>query len=106
MPCARGLPFERTACLQKRVPKMRNHVSHELRLIALRREQDEFREAFDHHRGQLGQVGIAALDSLLHQLIDLAVEAFGHHTFRSIYRLLARRAAYPQAVMRRLRRIS
>ena len=46
--------------------------------ILLGREQHEVREALDHHGRDLDQIAVPALDTPLHEVVDVAVQTIGH----------------------------
>src|SRR5215211_3764186 len=77
---ARGIGLQRAAFLQEHVSEMGQRVGHDFGLLVLGRKQDQFGEGFDDHRGQLGEVGIAALDAFAYELVDVAMQAVGHFT--------------------------
>src|SRR5215216_113479 len=77
---ARGIGLQRAAFLQEHVSEMGQRVGHDFGLLVLGRKQDQFGEGFDDHRGQLGEIGIAALDAFAYELVDVAMQAVGHFT--------------------------
>src|SRR3954469_14783521 len=71
--------LDRSALFQQGLPKVGNHIRDQLRLLVLWCEQDEIGEALNHHRCQVTQGSAPAFDAVLDKLIDLAVQALGHH---------------------------
>src|SRR3954452_25430007 len=82
-----GAAFHLAALLQEDLPETREHIRHEVWSLVFRREQDEVGEALNQHGGYLPQVGVAALQALLHELIDVTMQALGHLAFPSLSRL-------------------
>src|SRR3954452_4600067 len=68
----------RDTLLQEHLPQTRDHIRHQVGLLGLGREQNEVGETFDHHRRKLPQVGLAALEALLHELVNVTVQAVRH----------------------------
>src|SRR5262245_55605454 len=69
--------LDRAGLLQIDMAEMRKRVRHELGVILPGREQDEIDETFGNHGGEPRDVAVAAIDALLHDLIDVAVQAIG-----------------------------
>jgi len=60
-------------------------MRHKIGLLLLRREQNQVGQTFDHHRGQLPEVG-TALDALSHELVDVTMQTVGHRSSWSLTR--------------------
>src|SRR3954469_3314266 len=71
--------LDRSALFQQGLPKVGNHIRDQLRLLVLWCEQHEIDEALNHHRCQVTQGSAPTFDAVLDKLIDLAVQAVGHH---------------------------
>ena len=78
MPRARLARFGNTALFQERVAEIGQCIRHELRLIGLRGEQDQVGEALDDAGRKVCKIGVGALEMLLHEIVDVAVQAIGH----------------------------
>jgi hypothetical protein len=68
-----------SALLQKHLAKMRNSMRHETHLLRFRHHQNQARKTFGHPSCNVGGISLVILiEMLLHYLVDIAVEAFGH----------------------------
>src|SRR5262245_27439202 len=76
VPRAAAAAFGFLALFQKDATEMGEHVSHQLALRVLGCKQDQIGEAFRDHGGKLSKVDRLAFEALLHEVVDLAMEAF------------------------------
>src|SRR4051812_9051138 len=73
-----GAALHSAALLQEHLPETRERIRHEVGLLVFRREENEIGQAVDYHGSDFPDIGIAALEALLHELVDVAVQAIGH----------------------------
>src|SRR3954469_11434280 len=88
--------LDRSALFQQGLPEVGNHIRDQLRLLVLWCEQHEIDEALNHHRCQVTQGSAPAFDAVLDKLIDLAVQAVGHHA-SSLQCTLSHSPMWPKA---------
>src|SRR5215203_4752459 len=79
-----GGALERTALFQHHLPERCDHMREQGGTILLWREQHEVGQALGHHGRDLPEIIGAALDVLLNEVIDVAVQAVGHRVLPSL----------------------
>src|SRR3954452_12589228 len=79
-----GAALERAALFQDHLAQRRNGMRQEVGAILLGREQHEVGYALGHHGRDLAEVIGAALDVLLDEFVDVAVQAIGHRVLPSL----------------------
>ena len=70
--------FDSPSLFQIGLPQIGKDVGHQLGLVGRRREQDQIGQTFGQPGRQIGQVGVVALELLLDQVVDVAVQAIRH----------------------------
>jgi hypothetical protein len=71
--------FDGSALLQEHLAKMCNCMCQETRLFRFRHHENQVGKAFGYPSCNVGDIGLFILiEMLLHDLVDIAVEAFGH----------------------------
>src|SRR5204863_998554 len=75
------------------MPKRREAIRHQVRLLMLGCGEDEFAQRLGDHRGDLGEIHRlgTVLDTLVDQIPDIAVQAVGHQLAPSSPNIKARR---------------
>src|SRR5215203_1807219 len=61
-------------------------MRHKIGSLLVRREQNQVSQTFDNHGRDLDQISVSALDALLHELVDVTMQAVGHRSSWSLTR--------------------